>query len=120
MAPISYEEHRNWYGNKLQEENTRIYIFCDGDLEVGALRLEFGREGAEISYSIAPEFRGKGYGQELIFQAEQEVRRWQESIPALPERTVIKAQVKPENQGSNKIFTKAGYEIYSIGYQKIL
>ena len=119
-APISYEEHRNWYGNKLQEENTRIYIFCDGDLEVGALRLEFGREEAEISYSIAPEFRGKGYGQELIFQAEQEVRRWQESIPLLPGQAVIKAQVKPENQASNKIFTKAGYEIYSIGYQKIL
>ena len=93
MEPISYEEHQEWYVKKLDDA-----------------------QGAEISYSIAPEYRGHGYGKELISLAEQEVRRWAE----MSGKAVIKAQVKPENQASNKIFTKAGYEIYSIGYQKIL
>lgn len=47
---------------------------------------------------------------------------FQASVPVESKsgQTVIKAQVKPENQVSNKIFIKAGYEVYSISYQKIL
>jgi RimJ/RimL family protein N-acetyltransferase len=49
-----------------------MYILCDGSLEVGSLRLEYDAQGAEISYSIAPEYRGHGYGKELISLAGKE------------------------------------------------
>ena len=116
MDPISYEEHQEWYEKKLEEETTQMYILCDGSLEVGSLRLEYDAQGAEISYSIAPEYRGHGYGKELISLAEQEVRRWAE----MSGKAVIKAQVKPGNQASKRIFTEAGYEVHAIGYQKLL
>lgn len=116
MEPISYEEHQKWYEKKLKEESTQMYILCDGSLEVGSLRLEYDAEGAEISYSIAPEYRGCGYGKELISLAEQEVRQWAEKSG----KAVIKAQVKPENQASNRIFTEAGYEVYAVSYRKII
>lgn len=117
-APISYEEHRKWYGRKMQEEGTQIYILCDGALEVGALRLEFGKDGAGISYSIACGYRGNGYGQELVALAEQEVRQWAEHKG--DGKAVIRAQVKPENLASNKIFKNAGYQEHEIGYQKVI
>jgi len=116
MEPISYEEHQEWYEKKLEEESTQMYILCDGSLEVGSLRLEYDAQGAEISYSIASEYRGHGYGKELISLAEQEVRRWAE----MSGKAVIKAQVKPGNQASKRIFTEAGYEVHAIGYQKLL
>ncbi len=119
-APISYEEHQSWYERNMKEENTQIYIFCDSSFEVGTLRLEFDQEGAKISYSIAPEYRGNGYGQELISLAEQEVCQWAGKRGCLPQKAVIKAQVKPENQASNNIFSKAGYEVHGISYQKII
>ncbi len=121
-APIPYGEHRDWYGKKLKEEGTQIYIFCDSHLEVGTLRLEFGTGGVEISYSIAPEYRGRGYGRELISLAEQEVRRWmgKNEGEGISGKVVIKAQVKPGNQASKRIFKEAGYEVHAIGYRKIL
>lgn len=133
MAPISYEEHQDWYRKKLKEESAQMYILCDGSLEVGSLRLEFDAEGAEISYSIAPEYRGRGYGKELISLAEQKVRQWAEKKESrndvlreakfgegMSGKAVIKARVKPENQASKRIFNKAGYEVHAIGYQKVL
>ncbi len=127
-APIPYKEHKAWFEKKLKEEHTQIYIFCDGSIEVGTLRLEFGKDGAKgdeavISYSIAAEHRNKGYGQKLIVLAEQEACRWarrkQNAEHALGKVT-IKAQVKAENKASNQIFTKAGYEAYEVGYQKAI
>lgn len=128
-APIPYEEHKAWFEKKLKEEHTQIYIFCDGTLAVGALRLEFGKEeGTEgeeavISYSIAAEHRNQGYGQKLISLAEQEACKWakrKQKTENVPGKVIIKAQVRAENKASRKIFMKAGYGAYEVGYQKAI
>ena len=118
--PIDYEGHLAWFGKKYQEKNSQIYIFSEGNgrenQEKGMLRLDFYEGAVEISYSIAPGERQKGYGEKLILLAEDEVRHvaQKEGFQAI----TVKACVKPQNRASNCIFTKLGYEKHGMEYRK--
>lgn len=67
-APIPWEKHLSWYENKLASTATRFWLLIVDDKPVGQIRYDKDREGksAEISFSVAREHRGKGYGVELI------------------------------------------------------
>ena len=103
-----YEEHKKWFA-KEKQKGTKIYILCDGALEIGTLRLNLKGHEAVISYSIAREYRNRGYGTKLIMLAEQEACHI-----FLEEKQqhfmILRAQVKEENLASGEIFTKLGYE----------
>lgn len=123
--PICYEEHLAWFRKKYQERDSQIYIFCEEGQEKGMLRLDFHGNEVEISYSIAPEERRKGYGEKLILLAEQEAcYKFQEMGECAlgrerrGQRLVIKARVKKDNLASNHIFTKLGYEKCGEEYKK--
>ncbi len=125
QEPIGYEEHCAWFKEKMQDKDSQIYIFCEEKQEKGMLRLDFCGNTVEISYSIAPEERQKGYGKELILLAEKEIcQRFQRMKRDLPDMgqachiVVIKARVKEGNLASNRIFTKLGYEKCKGGYEK--
>ncbi len=114
--PIIYEEHKKWFA-KEKQKGTKIYILCDGALEIGTLRLNLKGHEAVISYSIAREYRNRGYGTKLIMLAEQEACHI-----FLEEKQqhfmILRAQVKEENLASGEIFTKLGYEKDGIQYRK--
>lgn len=116
--PVNYEEHVEWFEKKYTDDNCRIYIFCDGKLEVGMLRLDFEENEAVISYSIAKEFRNKGYGRKLIEAAEREICRWMESQRPDVEAVSVKALVKKSNFASNRIFASLMYEKKGMEYKK--
>lgn len=116
--PVNYEEHVEWFKKKYKDGNCRIYIFCDGKLEVGMLRLDFEGNEAVISYSIAKEFRNKGYGKKIIEAAEEEIRQWMKSQKPYIETVSAKALVKKSNVASNRIFASLMYEKKGIEYKK--
>lgn len=123
--PIRYEEHLAWFRKKYQERDFQIYIFCEEGQAKGMLRLDFHGNEVEISYSIAPEERRKGYGEKLILLAEeeachkfQEMREYASGRERRGQRLVIKARVKKENLASNHIFMKLGYEKCGEEYKK--
>ncbi len=125
--PIRYEEHQAWFRKKYQEKHSKIYIFCEEGQEKGMLRLDFHGNEAEISYSIAPGERRKGYGEKLILLAEKEAcKTFQEMGEGIPNReahghrAVVRARVKKDNLASNRIFTKLGFEKCEGEYKKIL
>lgn len=116
--PVNYEEHVEWFEKKDTDVNCGIYIFCDGKLEVGMLRLDFEGNETVISYSIAKEFRNKGYGKKLIEAAEREICRWMESQKPNVETVSVKALVKKSNFASNRIFASLMYEKRGMEYKK--
>jgi RimJ/RimL family protein N-acetyltransferase len=59
---ITPEEHHNWFTKRLQSDNVLLYIFCADGRPAGQGRLDLLGYTAEISYGLAPEFRGKGLG----------------------------------------------------------
>lgn len=106
---IPYENHCQWFAGKLQDNKCDIFI-CEYEEEpVGQIRLDYQDHIAVISYSIAKDFRGRGFGSEMLFLAEGQVK---------DKTTRLMGVVKTENIASQRAFEKNGYkrEIVQEGY----
>jgi len=101
---IFYDKHIEWYRNCLKSNNTDIFL-CYLDAEpIGQVRLNFTSDGAQISYSISKEYRGKGFGKIIIQLVEAEV---------VNNRLEIKnlfGSVKIDNIASQRVFESLGYK----------
>ncbi len=100
---IAYEEHCRWFERILKDEKERQCILVDQDELVGQVRLTLEGEDAVVSYSIAPDKRGLGYGKEII-RLTQDLARGHSDIHRLV------AQVKPSNLASVSCFENCGFE----------
>lgn len=67
--PIKFNNHIEWYNQKLNSDCTRIYIMEYGGLPVGQVRFDKWESCWFIDYSVAKEYRGLGFGKKLIQQA---------------------------------------------------
>jgi UDP-2,4-diacetamido-2,4,6-trideoxy-beta-L-altropyranose hydrolase len=102
-APILWDEHWEWFTNKLQDPKSVMYIGenCAG-VPVGHVRFNLDPERAVISVVVAPEFRGKGWGRELIWFSMRTL-----ILAGFTGR--IEAFVKPDNQASIRLFESTGF-----------
>jgi UDP-2,4-diacetamido-2,4,6-trideoxy-beta-L-altropyranose hydrolase len=102
-APIAWEHHTQWFRERLQDPQCVMYIGENGSgIAVGQVRFQLHGKRAVLSVSVAPEFRGKGWGTELIaFSLRSLVRTH------FIER--VDAFVKPDNQASRQVFEKNGF-----------
>lgn len=109
--PITKEEHQSWFQKKLDSNLDHLYIYGIIDeksrkKEIGQIRIaEENSEGrAEISYSIAAPYRGKGYGKRMVLLLEDTVRR---NYPAI---LILTARVKENNEASQHVFIACGFK----------
>lgn len=102
---INYEDHCNWFARCLQREDVKIYILIKNGTPVGQVRLNIENSEALIDYSIAPAYRGKGLGHQIIEMICEEVKR-------MKNVTVMVAYVKHENTPSRHVFLKNGFLEY--------
>lgn len=110
--PISYDNHVSWF-NKIMEDNTVLqYILMKEDVPMGQIRLNIEGNDAEIGYSIAEEYRGKGYGHTILQLIAEEIRS------NYPNITNLIAKVKTDNTASNMLFKKEGYTMEYACYSK--
>lgn len=112
LEHISYEEHCEWFNRIMHDDHIYQYILMDNDLLVGQIRLNINGDEAEISYSIAKEYRGKGYGRKILQLIQEEVSS------SIPEVKKLIAKVKPDNIPSNKLFSSENYDPTYILYSK--
>ena len=100
--PVKKEDHLLWLGNTLNSKTRELYLaFVDGNA-IGTVRFDH-LEGTlwELSWTVAPEARGKGHGKEMVKQATF-LRK--ENLLA----TIIKTNV-----ASMKIAEYAGFKLAS-------
>ena len=100
---ISYDTHCKWFKEKIKSKDSQIYICMKDNQPIGQIRIECDEEEAEISYLIAAEYRGKGYGREIIKLLEQEV------IRDIKIKKLV-ATVKGSNIASQKCFEYLNYD----------
>jgi len=102
---IDWNEHINWITNKLQNNQSYIYILTDDKNEnIGVIRFDKDNDAFLISYSIDKLHRGKGMGY-LILQL---------GIKKIIENEILckfVALVQRDNIASNKIFEKLGFRL---------
>ena len=101
--PIKYEDHVIWFQKMMRNENIDQYILINGDVPVGQIRLECEETVGEISYSIAPDKRGMGYGKAICQLLLRRIRKQRPKIEK------ILAKVKPSNVASIHCFEKNGF-----------
>jgi UDP-2,4-diacetamido-2,4,6-trideoxy-beta-L-altropyranose hydrolase len=100
--PIAWETHVQWFEHRLKDASCLFLIGEDqSGTPIGQVRYE-GEKPYEvtISVSIAPEFRGRGYGEAMIALSIDEL---------LPHPKLIHAYIKPDNLASIRAFEKAGF-----------
>jgi UDP-2,4-diacetamido-2,4,6-trideoxy-beta-L-altropyranose hydrolase len=106
--PSTWENHVRWFGAKLSDPNCHYYLFLNQEgVPIGQVRFDTSGDKTEISISIAPNFRGAGFGADAIRIASKHL--FQETAI-----TRIYAQIKPSNSSSINAFRKAGYHTAGI------
>jgi UDP-2,4-diacetamido-2,4,6-trideoxy-beta-L-altropyranose hydrolase len=73
-APIPYDAHVAWLGNRLRSEANAMWVFTDADGPVGHVRFALSGDRAEINITVAPERRGRGHGRAMLSQAVRNLR----------------------------------------------
>ncbi len=100
---IPLEEHNAWFAARMADPNCLMLIAENYDgAAVGQLRVDWrSHQDGEIDVSVAPEFRGAGYGSVLI---ELGVSN---ALATRGQR--LHARVKKSNEASQRAFEKAGF-----------
>jgi len=111
---IPYQIHVSWFHRMMESKTIHQYILMQGDEPIGQIRLTVENNEAEIGYSIASDYRGKGYGHKILQLIDEEMKEHH------PEIKRLIAKVKPENEASNRLFVGEGYKQDYIKYTKSL
>jgi UDP-2,4-diacetamido-2,4,6-trideoxy-beta-L-altropyranose hydrolase len=102
-APVVWENHQQWFSQKLRDPQAILYVGGTRTGEpMGQVRFHITENRATLSVVVAPNFRGAGWGRELITL----------SVRMLVRAHLVRAVdafVKPENQPSIRLFESAGF-----------
>ncbi len=101
-AEVTLEEHRAYMARVLEGEESRVYIAEDGASAVGTVRLDtLAASAMEVSLTVAPAMRRRGYAVALLKAAEREAKA----------RGAVQlvAHLRASNAPSRKAFEAAGY-----------
>lgn len=97
-----WHEHVEWLKRTLADSNRKLYVAFDGMQAIGTGRLDRVASGVELSITVAPDWRRKGYAPRIIEALCREAWKW------LPGGRTI-AHVRPENRASLRAFLSAGF-----------
>lgn len=98
----------------MKDENQYQYILMVDNIPAGQIRLNCVDGKAEIGYSIAPEYRGRGFGTKIIELAKEETEA------NIKEIYMLVAKVKPENAASEKCFKNCNYKNVYNCYELVI
>jgi RimJ/RimL family protein N-acetyltransferase len=98
-AEISRDEHMSWLAKSLADPNRRVLVAEAGDAPVGSVRAERSDGAWKLSWTVAPEQRGRGIGKAIVAAAAK----------LLPGR--ITAEVKHDNVASARIALHVGMHL---------
>jgi UDP-2,4-diacetamido-2,4,6-trideoxy-beta-L-altropyranose hydrolase len=101
--PASIDDHRAWLETALRNPHLALYVATDGarHVDIGSVRIDRRNDGeAEISITVDPDERGRGYSHDLIasgLEAAGDVR--------------VVARVKRANDRSLRAFRALGFRV---------
>ncbi len=96
---ITWDTHLKWFENRLNSNDTFIFILTDGEIDYGQIRIDNDNyNNWIIDYSIDVSYRGMGFGSLIVSLL---IERFQYFY--------FKASVKKNNFSSIKVFSKLGF-----------
>ena len=95
-AMVERDGHRAWLRNALANPNRQIYVAEYRGEAIGTVRADKVDSGWQLSWTVAPESRGRGLGIRMV------------QLLAASIRGSIEAVIKPGNAASIRIAEAAG------------
>lgn len=90
---IEYRDHRKWFTERIEDQNTEIFIIkTDLGVPVGYVRFEYRNHRWELSYYLAPSFRGLRLSGELLSLGVKKfssLRRVEEVIAKVSKNNIV-------------------------------
>jgi hypothetical protein len=99
--PISWEDHQEWFKNKLNDPSSTLFLAESQFGPIGQVRFEKSGDHFVIDYSIGRQFRGLGLGERLLTKGIESFKNTQ--------GFTLVGEVKEGNQASMKIFQNLGF-----------
>jgi O-antigen/teichoic acid export membrane protein len=93
---VTSEEHQAWLAASLSNSNRKLYIGEKNGKPVGTVRADQTGGAWTISWTVAPEHRGKGIGRRMVAQLATQLGG------------AVRAEVKSDNAASRRIAEHAG------------
>lgn len=97
--PVEWRSHIQWLSSRLTRDTPHLYIAIQDGLPVGTFRID----GDEISYTVAPDRRGKGIGLAMLTKAREMFGP-------------LRAEIYDQNAASIKIAMRAGMIVKIISH----
>ena len=105
-SAIDPETHRAWFERKIQDPACLFYVLTFNGIPAGQFRIDIQNGIGEISYTVAPSYRGMGLGTALLLSA---FRTGEGKADALI------GFVRSGNPASKRCFEKAGFTEFKAG-----
>jgi RimJ/RimL family protein N-acetyltransferase len=96
---ISFESHLAWLESSLTNPDRKLYIAEEDGVRVGTVRADLVEGAYALSWTVSPEWRGKGIGRRMVSLLVEQIKE------------PIQAEVKVENLASIKIAQTAGMKL---------
>ena len=97
---IPMKQHVKWLMSSLKDKNRKIHIAERGRVPVGTIRTDYLNGVNELSWTIAPEARGRGIGKEMVALFVKQID------------TPIRAEIKIDNDTSKHIAEYADIDLF--------
>lgn len=106
-AEIPWENHVAWFGAKVSDPNTFLYILTAQGLAVGMIRFDIRGPVATLSYALDAVGRGRKWATVLVERGLQSLAaQWAGDVHAA---------VKAENIASRLVFEKLAFRLIETG-----
>ncbi len=102
---INWEEHRQWFEQRLSRKSGPILIGEINSQALGVVRFDISNHEAMVSIYLVPETGYRGWGGCLLDKAETWLRQHH------PEVMKLHALVLPNNEPSKKLFDRLNYSL---------
>jgi len=99
---VRADEHHEWFAQRVDRPGTRLFVAVAAGGRVGQARVDVTGGVGEVSFAVAPAWRGRGYGAAIITTL-LDVLRQDHQCAAL------EARVHPDNAASLRCFERAGF-----------
>lgn len=101
-APVGLLAHIWWFARVKQDHAVMLQVARHDGKRVGTCRLDMKTSGvAEVSITVAPACRGKGFARAMLHEVEFDARAFHQRY--------IQANIRSDNNASRAAFTAAGY-----------
>ncbi len=88
---VKLEKHIQWLKATLQNPNRHLHVAEEKGIPVGTVRADYENGIYELSWTVAPEARGRGIGKRMV------------NLLANKVKEPIRAEVKKGNEASSEI-----------------